>query len=96
MSIDNITTATFLSAEEIKLIESGFRHMVDNGYSQLGGAWDILHSLACDIEYARREMNYVTRHQFPSMMEDAAFRIRCDEARLRNLAARSGFRESRG
>lgn len=93
---NEITTATFLSTEDIKLIEGGYRHMVDNGYSELGGTWDILRSLACDIEYARREMNYVTRHQFPSMMEDAAFRIQCSEARLRNLAARSGFREPRG
>lgn len=91
MSIDDITTATFLSAEEINLIGRGFHYMVDNGYSPLGGTWDILHSLACNIEYARREMNYVTRHQFPSMMEDAEIRIKCSEAQLRNLAARSGF-----
>lgn len=91
MSIDNITTATFLSPEEIDLIGRGFAHMVDNGYSALGGAWDILHSLACSIERDRREMNYVTRHHSPSMMEDAAFRITCREAGLRNLAARSGF-----
>jgi len=88
--IDEITTATFLTAEEIQLIHKGFRHMVDNGYSKLYGVTAILRTIAVDIEYARRELDYVTRHRFPSMVVEAEARIRCQEAGLRNLAWRAG------
>ena len=88
--IEQITTADFLTSDEISLIDRGYRHMVDNGYGKLEGVAQVLRVLAVHIEYARRELNWVTRRQFPSMVADAEAQIRGDEAMLRNLAARTG------
>lgn len=81
-------THKFLTTAEIKTIREGFRHLVDNGYSPLDGAAGILKSMAVAIEQDRRELDYVTRHQFPSYVAEAEFRIACAEAMLSNLASR--------
>jgi hypothetical protein len=88
--IDQISTSTFLNTKELDLINRGFAHMVDNGYSKLDGANDILRSLAVRIECRRRELNWVTKQQFPHLVAEHLMQIGCEEALLRNLAARSG------
>ena len=88
--IDQISTSTFLNSDELDLINRGFCHLVDNGYSKLDGTHGVLRSIAVRIEYMRRELNWVTRQQFPHKVAETLMRIGCEEALLRNLAARVG------
>lgn len=82
-------TTKFLTDAEIKTIRDGYSHMIDNGYSRIDGVQGVLKRLAIEIERARRELDYVTRHQFPSAVASAELHIRCDEAMLSNLASRA-------
>jgi hypothetical protein len=46
-----------MTANEIKTIQAGFAHLVDNGYSTLTSANDIIKVLKVSLERARRERN---------------------------------------
>jgi hypothetical protein len=78
-----------MTAEQINLVQTGFSHMVDNGYGKIESLSDVILSLEVSLEYARREARISAAHGMDN--EGAATIIAFLEPKIRNLKSRAGL-----